>query len=100
MTTLTNTYKPKLTTATVKKVLDDVNIQDGIRPAELTVTLSNGTTVTLNAANGWEAKVENLPMYKDGKLITYTWTEGELPEGYALTGTSVNGTVTTLTKTN
>ncbi|MBR5231681.1 MAG: Cna B-type domain-containing protein, partial [Clostridia bacterium] len=97
VTTLTNSYAPETTSATVKKVWDDANNQDGKRPAELKVTLSNGTEVTLNAANNWSATVNNLPKYANGQEITYTWTEGTMPEGYELTDTSKNGTVTTLT---
>jgi hypothetical protein len=82
---------------TVSKSWDDANNQDGKRPASLTVTLSNGTVVTLNEANGWEATVSDLPKYAGGQLINYTWTEGEMPDGYTLTDTSVNGTITTLT---
>ncbi|MBQ6517571.1 MAG: Cna B-type domain-containing protein, partial [Anaerolineaceae bacterium] len=96
---VTNTHTPEVTTATVTKVWEDADNQDGRRPANLTVMLSNYGTVTLNEANGWTATVENLPKYGDGKLISYTWTEGEMPEGYELTDTSVNGTVTTLTNT-
>ncbi|MBR5302662.1 MAG: Cna B-type domain-containing protein, partial [Clostridia bacterium] len=96
ITTLTNSYEPETTQATIKKVWDDADNQDGKRPAELKVTLSNGTEVTLNAANSWEATVTDLPKYENGVEITYTWTEGEMPEGYALTGTGVNGTITTL----
>ena len=98
-TTLTNSYKPELTSATVKKVWDDKDDQDGKRPATLTVTLSDGTQVELNEGNDWTATVNNLPKYADGVEISYTWTEDEdsLPEGYELTGTSVSGTVTTLT---
>ena len=39
MTTLTNTHIPETVNATVYKVWDDNNNQDGIRPLELTVTL-------------------------------------------------------------
>ncbi|MBR5345237.1 MAG: Cna B-type domain-containing protein, partial [Clostridia bacterium] len=100
VTTLTNTHEPEETEATVKKVWDDAENQDGKRPDELKVKLSNGTEVTLNEANGWTAKVEHLPKYADGKEITYTWTESGLPEGYELTGNSADGTVTTLTNTH
>ncbi len=100
ITTLTNSYTPELTEATVKKVWDGANNQDGKRPTELKVTLSNGTEVTLNKANEWTATVDNLPKYEnEGTEIAYTWTEDEegLPEGYKLTDTSVDGTITTLT---
>ncbi len=90
---------PTLTTATVAKVWDDSNNQSGMRPASLTVVLSNGAEVVLNEGNGWSKTVENLPAYEDGKPITYTWSEKDLPDGYTLTGNSANGTVTTLTNT-
>ena len=97
--TITNTHEPEETEATVKKVWDDANNQDGKRPTSLEVTLSNGTKVTLNEGNQWTAKVENLPKYADGAEIVYSWSEDEskLPEGYSLTNTSKDGTVTTLT---
>ncbi len=97
-TTLTNTL---LTEATVKKVWNDSNNQDGKRPASLTVKLSNGTEKTLNEANGWTATVEKLPMYDEkGVEIEYTWSETNMPEGYTLTGNDASGTVTTLTNTH
>ena len=100
ITTLTNTHTPAETEATVKKVWDDKDNQDGIRPTELKVTLSNGTEVTLNEGNGWSATVDKLPKFKDGVEIEYTWTEGTLPEGYKLTKTEKEGTVTTLTNSH
>jgi LPXTG-motif cell wall-anchored protein len=65
----------------------------------VTVTLSNGTDVTLNEKNGWTATVNDLPKYNDeGKEIKYTWTE-ESVSGYVLTSTEVDGNVTTITNT-
>ncbi|MBR3905158.1 MAG: Cna B-type domain-containing protein, partial [Clostridia bacterium] len=92
-----NSYAPVLTSATVKKIWEDEENQDGKRPETLTVTLSDGTEVELNEGNSWESTIENLPMYKDGEKIVYTWAEGDMPEGYTLTKTNVNGTITTLT---
>ena len=106
VTTLTNSYTDEETEVTVIKVWDDNNNNDRKRPEILTVDLMNSetkvTTVTLNEANGWTAKVEHLPKLKDGVEIVYTWSENEagLPEGYALTDTSVDGKVTTLTNSN
>ncbi|MBQ6344342.1 MAG: Cna B-type domain-containing protein, partial [Anaerolineaceae bacterium] len=97
ITTLTNTHKPAEVEATVTKVWDDAENREGKRPAELEVTLTNGAVVTLNEGNNWTATVTNLPKYKDGVEISYTWTEGTVPNGYSLSNTSVNGTVTTLT---
>ena len=64
--------------------------------------LSNGTVVELKEENGWEAKVENLPKIDSatGNEIEYTWEEVDLPEGYTLTETTKNGTVTTLTNSH
>ncbi len=95
-TTITNKHIPEVTEAAVKKVWDDTDNQDGIRPDELIVTLNNGTEVTLNEDNEWFAKVENLPKYKDGKEIEYSWTENGTV-GYELTGNVKEGTLTTLT---
>ena len=97
---ITNKHVPDETEATIIKVWNDANDQDGLRPANLVVTLSNGTEVVLNEGNNWRATVEKLPKYEDGKLITYTWTEGNLPEGYTLSKTSQDGTVTTLTNSH
>ena len=100
---ITNAYTPEETKATVKKVWNDKDNQDGKRPASLTVNLMNGKTlvqsVTLNEANGWTATVDKLPAYANGVKITYTWVEDEtgLPEGYTLTDTTVNGIITTFT---
>jgi hypothetical protein len=96
VTTLTNAHTPETTEATVQKVWNDNNNKLGLRPASVTVTLSNGQTVQLSAANGWSATVENLPATKDGRPITYTWTERSVPE-YVLTDTQANGNETVIT---
>ena len=100
--TITNT---ELTEASVKKVWDDADDKDGIRPEELKVVLNNGTEdvaeETLSEDNDWSATVKDLPKYdSNGDAVEYTWTEKELPEGYELTDTSVEGTITTLTNTH
>ena len=95
VTTLTNGL---VTEASVRKVWDDADDKDGIRPETLTVTLSDGTEVELNEDNDWTATVSDLPKYDaDGEEIEYTWTEEDMPEGYELTDSSAEGTVTTLT---
>ncbi|MBE6758823.1 MAG: Cna B-type domain-containing protein, partial [Ruminococcaceae bacterium] len=84
----------------VEKVWNDNNNQDGIRPADVEVTLHNGSTVvataTLNAGNSWKNTWFNLPATdKDGNVISYTVTEEEI-EGYELesiTGSMANGFV-------
>ena len=100
LTTLVNTHTTYLTSATIIKNWDDADNQDGIRPESITMTLSEGTTVTLNDANNWRATVENLPKYKNGKEIEYTWKEDSMPDGYSVTNTSKDGTITTVTNTH
>ena len=96
-----STPVPETTSATVKKVWNDAENQDGKRPDSLSVKLMKGTTevetVTLNAGNNWTATVADLPKYADGTEIAYSWVEGAMPEGYSLTDTSKTGTITTLT---
>ncbi|MBQ9264175.1 MAG: Cna B-type domain-containing protein [Clostridia bacterium] len=97
VTKLTNSHTPDETEATVQKVWDDAEDQDGVRPKSLKVTLSNGDSVTLTADNKWTQTIEHLPKYKAGQEIEYTWTEDGLPAGYQLTSTVKSGLVTTLT---
>ena len=99
---ITNTHTTETTEATVRKVWNDSNDQDGKRPTSIIVNLladgnATGTTVTLNEDNGWAATVNNLPKKANGTDIVYSWSEGNMPEGYSLTDTAKDGTVTTLT---
>ena len=95
--TIVNKHTPETVDVKVIKVWDDANDQDGKRPESLKVTLSNGTEVELNEGNSWTATVKDLPKYKDGKEIVYTWTEEDLPEGYELVSNNTEGLVTTIT---
>ena len=96
---ITNTEK---TNVRVKKIWEhgtNTNL-----PTSLTVTLSNGTKVKLNADNQWEATVEKLPKYdSEGNSIEYTWTEEGLPAGYYMSGytqsTEAGVVSTTITNT-
>lgn len=97
---LTITWNP--TVFTVEKIWADDNNRDGIRPISLAVSLigSDGTLRTrrLSDANGWKATISELPLYKNGAPITYSWTE-EAIDGY--TGSSVvNGNATVITNTH
>ena len=103
--TVTNARDYEETEASVKKVWDDKHNQDGVRPTSLTVKLlADGQetehSVTLRAANEWTATVDHLQKYANGKAIEYTWSETDLPEGYTLTNTKAEGTVTTLTNSH
>ncbi|MBO7503662.1 MAG: Cna B-type domain-containing protein, partial [Clostridia bacterium] len=97
VTTLTNSYTPELTEATIRKIWNDANNARKLRPESLTVALSNGMTVVLNEANKWTATITDLPKYENGVEIVYTWSEVKMPAGYKLTSTVVEGTVTAIT---
>ena len=84
--TLYAKYELILIDVSVAKEWNDEGDQDGLRPDSINVTLSNGTTVTLNEENKWTATVKDVPEYEDGEKVNYTWTE-ETPEGYELTDT-------------
>ena len=103
ITTLTNSYTPGKVSATVKKIWNDGNNQDGKRPENRKVELKKGDTVvkevTLNAGNNWTATVTDLEEKENGQTIDYTWSEKDLPEGYSLTSTDKEGSITTLTNT-
>ena len=110
VTTLTNTHNIALTEATVKKVWDDTDDQDGLRPETLSIKLlgdekpvqkdGEDVVVTLSESTEWSATVKGLPLNDKGEAIDYTWEEVDLPTGYELTDTSLEGTVTTLTNTH
>ena len=71
-----NTRSTDWTSVTVIKVWDDQNNKQKIRPASIRMTLSNGMSVVLNAANNWTATIDHLPTKgEDGKTIEYTWKE-------------------------
>ena len=90
--------QPTTVSVTVRKVWNDGDNAANLRPNSLHVTLSNGTTVTLNEANGWSATISDLPAQENGQRITYTWQESEVP-AYIQTGYTVNGSETTITNT-
>ncbi|WP_251546313.1 Cna B-type domain-containing protein [Limosilactobacillus caecicola] len=79
--------QPATTSATVSKVWDDNDNQDGLRPNSIAVNLlADGQvikTMTLDAANDWAASFDDLPVYSDhGHKISYTVSEVNVPEGY------------------
>ncbi|RGH26286.1 Cna B-type domain-containing protein [Firmicutes bacterium AF12-30] len=79
-TNITNTHKPKTVQKTIRKVWDDENDQDKIRPDSVRFNLlANGKdvvdTVTLNSENGWKTRSKVLPKCENGNEIEYTWEE-------------------------
>ena len=99
-TVITNRHQPEVTSVSVRKVWDDNNNEMGMRPASVTVVLSNGeatvATVHLTEENGWHAEVRNLPLTRAGETITYSWTERSVA-GYTQSGATVNGNETVFT---
>ncbi|MBR2257281.1 MAG: Cna B-type domain-containing protein [Blautia sp.] len=85
---ITNTHTPETTTISGVKVWEDNNDQDGDRPNKITVRLhADGTEVAHTVAsekNGWIYSFENVPVYKNGRAITYTVTEDAV-KGYRCT---------------
>ena len=78
-TNITNSRTPEVTEVAVKKVWDDKEDKDGLRPDKVTVRLlADGQEVAsqeLSAATDWKTAFTNLPVYKAGKKIDYTLTE-------------------------
>ena len=85
----TNVYPtPERIDVTVKKVWDDGDDRDGIRPASVTVQLyadgrETEAAVTLDASNNWKHTWSGLLKYADDREIVYTVKETATPEGYA-----------------
>lgn len=98
-----NSMPTELTSATVIKNWDDGDDENHLmRPTSLRATLYGDnnvvSTVILNEGNGWSATVDELPAYRNGSRIAYTWREQEAL-GYVQTGIDTDGTVTTITNT-
>ena len=103
--TITNTHTPEKTALSVKKVWDDADDQDGMRPDAVTVRLladgqDTGKTLTLNADNGWSGSFTDLDVYNAGQPIAYTVEEVNVA-GYqsSITGDAADGFTITNTHT-
>ncbi|MDE5966808.1 MAG: Cna B-type domain-containing protein, partial [Lachnospiraceae bacterium] len=106
--TITNTHTPEKTSLSVKKVWDDEEDNDGIRPDSVTVRLyadnaATGKTQVLNEANNWQAAFTDLDAYRDkGTAIKYTvvetavanYTVSYAPKEYAYAEGAKTGTIT------
>ena len=79
---ITNRYTPEVTSVTVKKVWDDDNNRDNIRPQDITFNLFvNGElklSKTVTARDNWTYTFNNLPVYSSGEKLVYTVTEDEV----------------------
>src|SRR5699024_593736 len=77
---VTNTYTPEKTSATVTKVWNDGNNQDGNRPDSISVQLfadgeTYGEPVEVTAANNWTYTWSELDLKSAGSDIDYTVQE-------------------------
>ena len=108
--TVTNTYTkipPETITITVKKVWDDNNDKDGIRPDSVTVVLKangeeTGDELVLSEDNDWTGEFADVDKTdSEGEEIEYTVEEKEVPEGYTATvdGDAESGFTVTNTHT-
>ncbi|MBQ6365991.1 MAG: Cna B-type domain-containing protein, partial [Oscillospiraceae bacterium] len=98
LTVFTNTHIPELTSVSVSKIWQDNDNASHMRPATLRVTLSDGQSVILSEANGWAATIKNLPVYKHGEKVDYTWSEQEVL-GYTQTSVIITDDMTVFTNT-
>ena len=87
----------KVLDLTVTKVWDDGENRDVLRPDSVTVTVyKNGTElqeIALTEDAEWTATVQDLPVYENGKAISYTVDELTVPAGYtkSIAGSAANG---------
>ena len=93
--TITNTHEPEKISLQGQKIWDDMNNIDQIRPVSITVKLyangeDTGKTATVTENNGWRYEFSNLDKYKDGKLITYSVKEVNVPNGYEVEENGMN----------
>ena len=93
--TITNTHEPEKINLQGQKIWDDMNNIDQIRPVSITVKLyangeDTGKTATVSEDNSWRYEFSNLDKYKDGKLITYSVKEVNIPNGYEVEENGMN----------
>lgn len=84
---LINTHDINKLSVSVRKVWDDGNNQDGIRPESVTVRLyqndiATDKTLTLSEENGWQGAFADLFKNENGATVNYSVKEDNVPEGY------------------
>ena len=102
---ITNHYKPEVTNFEVRKVWNDQNDQDKLRPSQIQVQLyadgkAFGEPVTLKADNDWRHVFADLAKYQEGKEVVYTVEEVAVPSGYSVTSSQTGVNQVTLTNTH
>ena len=84
---LINKHEPGITQVKVTKKWDDSDNQDGLRPKSVKVQLyadgnKAGDVIELSEANEWTYTFTDLDEKANGKEISYTVEEVDVPEGY------------------
>lgn len=82
---ITNTYIPEVTSRSVEKVWDDndnVNRPTSVKIQLLANGKATGDPVTLSAENDWKYTWSDLQLNANGKAISYTVKELNVPSGY------------------
>ena len=102
---IANHYKPEVTTFEVRKVWNDQNDQDKLRPSQIQVQLyadgkAFGEPVTLKVDNDWRHVFADLAKYQEGKEVVYTVEEVAVPSGYSVTSSQTGVNQVTLTNTH
>ncbi|MBQ6426252.1 MAG: Cna B-type domain-containing protein [Clostridia bacterium] len=83
-----NVYAKYTTSFSVRKVWNDADDKDGIRPGSVSVQLLangkpvKGRTAVLSEANGWSYTFSGLDAYAADQLIRYSADETEVADGY------------------
>ena len=103
---ITNTHEIEKTSISGKKTWNDNNNQDGIRPDSIKVSLKVDdkviATKEVTESDNWKYTFDDLPVYENGKKISYTISEDKV-SGYtdAVTGYDITNThkteITTVT---
>ena len=101
--TITNRHVPSTVKVSGKKVWDDEDDRDGIRPDSVTVILyGNGNKYaekTVTAEDGWKFTFHNVPENAGGKTVTYTVDEVPVAgyektvDGTTITNKHIPGTI-------
>ena len=84
---VTNHHAPEKIAVKGRKIWKGDENQKGVRPKSITVKLfadgkDTGKEATASEATGWKYEFTDLELKKDGKKITYTIKEANVPKGY------------------
>ena len=77
--TIINFYETEKRNISIEKIWDDKDDCNKVRPKSVTVNLYANNilykSIELNKNNDWKLEIENLDVYKNGKIIDYTIKE-------------------------